>query len=458
MPKPLQQYLQDKGFCLPELPMACNQCCRTLEGEPSVSSPPGLHCCFPLCKENEPHNVRLELLALRPDKTVEMPLCQQHLGLMHNLQIKQLAERLFVSEMTSHNLCNSLIHSMQRESVAFCHIVQQQSINQILFMSQLHQAKVIQESHQQLQQIIEAHQSEVDHLLKGTDMQQVTLCSSSMPDTLESAFHTFVAKVDRSLREQRDWIKESVQKAQQVDAIAQGKEQELEDLKLEYHRVLQEYQATLADNARLDLDLRAKKEEVRRVKISLDVERGKERTAAALALEMMAACSEKAKRRRKKAKQKRAAKKKLRLATKSNSETQVDQSGFEEVSSPEEAYLWLLEHNYSLNDLARWNRFSNYHLPFSKYAILKVQREYRAKCKVKERLNTVSLSQSSSFTYVKFIDAIKGAILERYTDLPPSGKIQVCLRGDGRAHHGDNTIVILFSLPDLPDPQSNVIN
>ncbi len=28
----------------------------------------------------------------------------------------------------------------------------------------------------------------------------------------------------------------------------------------------------------------------------------------------------------------------------------MDQSGLEEVPSPDEAYLWMLEHSYSLND------------------------------------------------------------------------------------------------------------
>ncbi len=134
---------------------------------------------------------------------------------------------------------------------------------------------------------------------------------------------------------------------------------------------------------------------------------------------------------------------------------EVDESGFERMERPEEALLWLFENNYSISDLERWNRFARGMLPFKKHKLKEIEKEWKKTAQVEERL--ISVNQKPVFmTYVKFIDEVKRAINSRINDLPKDGKIEICIRGDGRVHHGDNSIVVMFSLPNLPDPQSNV--
>ena len=133
---------------------------------------------------------------------------------------------------------------------------------------------------------------------------------------------------------------------------------------------------------------------------------------------------------------------------------QRDHSEAERMGSADEGLLWLLENNFSLSDYEKWDRFASQKLPHTKYNLMLSQERWRKKEHVKARLTSKN-NGSLSYTYIDFIQEVTLAI-DAHSRHLPSGKVRVCLRGDGRVHHGNKSVIILFSLPDIPDPQSNV--
>ena len=131
-----------------------------------------------------------------------------------------------------------------------------------------------------------------------------------------------------------------------------------------------------------------------------------------------------------------------------------DSSASESISSADEALHWLLSNNYSFTDYRKWSQFASGRLPFSRRKLEQAQQKWREKSRVKERIKTRK-HEKMTVVYLDFLEELKEAISSRIEELP-QGKIRVCIKGDGRVHHGDCSLILVFSLPDVTNPHSNV--
>jgi hypothetical protein len=455
MPRSMKAALQRLNCPLPSQSNSCTSCRnRTI-----VEQTP---CHFPLCRSSDAQVTALHHLG-KP-----VALCGDHSQLLQAFRIQLLEGALFEAKQRAVDLAINLSKARQAEENLNSKVESQNSLiqqlqerDQAFQHFQQHQSTIVHDSIDTFSKMLRDHEVELNTILKPKDNQYLASLPSmsSVVSTLEEECTSFQRALGASLRSQREALQSAIHQAQASAQAASELKKDFVSLQHSYAKVQTEFSKVLLDHAKVEEELRVKKGEVAKVCLLLQAEREREVDVSRLIAERITDALTKSKKRRMREKKRRAKAKAERKAKEENgSESKredVDGSGFERMERPEEALLWLFENNYSISDLERWNRFARGMLPFKKHKLKEIEKKWKKTAQVEERL--ITINQKPIFmTYVKFVEEVKRAINSRINDLPKDGKIEICIRGDGRVHHGDNSIVVMFSLPNLPDSQSDV--